>query len=131
MRRAFADAYHDRAFPVLGAVDHDRLTDAKAFTHCRFEVTECARGRDDCRADDVFPLGSLQHSREAHPGFRGAGSGVRRPVRRLRHQEELFPSCVYYGRTERTRDRWGVSLARYRDEAVARSEAATKILPSC
>ena len=43
----------------------------------------------------------------AHPGFRGAGSGVRRPVRRLRHQEELFPFCVYYGRTERTRDRWG------------------------
>src|SRR5690349_25096211 len=67
----------------------------------------------------------------AHPGFRGAGSDVRRPVRRLRRQEELFLFCVYYGRTERTRDRWGAFLARYRDEAVARSAAATKILPSC
>src|SRR4051812_13174585 len=64
----------------------------------------------------------------AHPGFRGAGSGVRRPGRRLRRQEELFPSCVYYRRTERTQDRWGAFLARYRDEAVARSAAA--ILPS-
>src|SRR4051812_20328719 len=45
----------------------------------------------------------------------------------LRRQEELFPSCVYYGRTERTRDRWGAFLARYRDEAAARSAAATKI----
>ena len=26
---------------------------------------------------------------ETHPGFRGAGSGVRRPVRRLRRQEEF------------------------------------------
>jgi hypothetical protein len=40
---------------------------------------------------------------KAHPGFRGAGSGVRRPVRRLTRQEEPFPSCVYCGRTERMR----------------------------
>ena len=64
MRRTFADSRHDCAFSVFGAVDHDRLADAKAFTHCRFEVTERARGRDDCRADDVFLFGSLQHSRD-------------------------------------------------------------------
>ena len=64
MRRAFADSRHDRTFSVFGAVDHDRLADAKAFTHCRFEITERARGRDDCRADDIFLFGSLQHSRD-------------------------------------------------------------------
>src|SRR3954467_9602831 len=66
-------------------------------------------------------------SRAAHPGFRGAGSGVRRPVRRLRHQEELFPFCVYYGRTERTRDKWGAFLARYRDEPGAQQQSFHRI----
>ena len=63
----------------------------------------------------------------AHPGFRGAGSGVRRPVRRLRRQEELFPFCVYYGRIERTRDRWGAFLARYRDEPGAQQQSFHRI----
>jgi hypothetical protein len=64
MRRTFADPRHDRAFSVFGAVDHDCLADTEAFAHCRLEVIEHAKRRYNCRADDVFLLGSFQHSRD-------------------------------------------------------------------
>src|SRR4051794_7105758 len=68
---------------------------------------------------------------EAHPGFRGAGSGVRRPGRRPTRRGEPCLFCARYGRTERTQDRGGASPARCRDEAAARSAAVTSILPWC
>src|SRR4051794_2104934 len=70
-------------------------------------------------------------STRAHPGFRGAGSGVRRPRRQSTRRGELFPFCTRYGRTERTQDRAGVSPAKCRDEAAARSAAVTSTLPWC
>ena len=69
--------------------------------------------------------------REAHPGFRGGGSAIRRPGHRRAQREAVCPFCEHCEQTGRTQDRSEAFPVKCPDGGVTRSAGATRTLPWC